>query len=299
MAIYLTEAAQAAAVDQFGLMKVTTATARWFRQSIERLARHCPAEFADQVRPVDVAAWVEAERRGGAARPVTINSYLRGVRTVYSRLERRGLVEGNPARPVPFLKEARLDPKAIAEADYLAMRAAATCARDAAMVDVFWASGCRLGGLLSMKVDPGHLEYWNGPDGRPCFALLVVEKYDRPRWVYVGRDRLQGEGLAAWLAERPAVGGPLWLTSRGKPRACAEQTVQSVLRYMRQAAGIVDRPANAHAFRHAFAIRMLDQGQDIAAVAAWLGHHDPAFTAARYVLRSEAALREKYFGGVP
>lgn len=294
--IALSEAAAAAAVDQFGLLQVTRATARWFRQSVERLARHCPAELADQVRPVDVAAWIEAERQGGAARPVTINSYLRGVRTVYSRLERRGLVEGNPARPVPFLKEARIDPKAIAEADYLAMRAAATCARDRAMIDVLWASGCRLGGLLSMRVDPGRLEYWLADDGRPCFALLVVEKYDRPRWVYVGRDALQGRGLVAWLAERPAVAGPLWLTSRGKPRACAEQTIQSVLRYTRQAAGIEGRPSNAHAFRHAFAIRMLDQGEDIAAVAAWMGHHDPAFTAARYVVRSEAALRAKYFG---
>lgn len=296
MGIYLTEAADVASVDQFGLMQVTRATARWFRQSVERLARHCPAEYADQVTPADVAAWVEAERRSGTARPVTINSRLRGVRTVYSRLLQRGLVESNPARPVPYLKEARLDPKAIAEVDYMAMRAAATCARDRAMVDVLWASGCRLGGLISMKVDPGHMEHWVAPDGRHCFALLVVEKYDRPRWAYVGRDRLQGDGLVAWLAERPTTAGPLWLASRGKPRPVAPQTIQAVLRYMREEAGLEGRPASAHAFRHAFAIRMLDQGEDIAAVSAWLGHYDPAFTASRYVLRGEQTLRKKYFG---
>ena len=140
------------------------------------------------------------------------------------------------------------------------------------------------------------MDSWTGPDGRQCYALLVVEKYDQPRWVYVGRGKLQGDGLGAWLAERPAAADPaLFLTSKGRPRAMAAATVEGIIRRLRIAAGLDGRPTNAHSFRHAFAIRMLDEGHDLAAVSAWLGHHDPAFTAARYVVRSEASLREKYF----
>ena len=293
--ISLSEAAAVAAVDQFGLLQVTEATARWMRQGIARLARHCGAATVDQVKPAHVAAWIEAER-GGAAGHVSINSQLRAVKVVFSRLERRGLVVDNPARPVPFLREPAAMPKAIAAGDYLAMRAAATIARDRAILDVLWASGCRLGGLLSMRVDRGRIEHWRDSAGRDCFALLVVEKYDKPRWVYVGRERLQGDGLAAWLAERPASTDPaLFLTMTGEPRAIAASTVEGVIRRLRIAAGIGDRPAHAHAFRHAFALRMLDQGVDLSAVSAWLGHHSPEFTAARYAVRSESALREKYF----
>ena len=98
------------------------------------------------------------------------------------------------------------------------------------------------------------------------------------------------------MAERPAVPGPLWLASRGTARGMGAPTVEGVIRNCRIAAGVEGRPSSAHSFRHGYAIRMLDQGEDIAAVAAWLGHSDPAFTAARYVVRSEAQLRVKYFG---
>ena len=292
----LSEAATAAEVDRFGLVSVSPATARWFRYGVGRLAAHCRAVLVDQVTPADVAAWVEAERRGGAA-AVTINSYLRSVRTVYARLMRRGLVEGNPAAAVPFLREPAPRPRAISEGDYMAMRAAATCARDRAIVDVLWASGCRLGGLLSMRVD--RLDHWTAATGGPCYALYVVEKGDRPRWVYVGRDRLQGDGLREWLAERPAGDDPaLFVTLTGRPRAMSASTVEGVIRRLRLAAGVEGRPAFAHAFRHAFALRMLDQGEDLAAVSTWLGHSAPAFTAARYAIRPEAELRRKFFEGV-
>ncbi len=55
------------------------------------------------------------------------------------------------------------------------------------------------------------------------------------------------------------------------------------------------RPANAHAFRHAFAIRQLNAGHDLAIVSQWLGHANPEFTARAYAIRHEHELRKKYF----
>lgn len=290
----LTDAAGLAAVDQYGIATVSRATARWFRQSIERLTRHCVAEFVDEVRPLDVARWIEAER-GGAIKAVTINSFLRGCKTVFSRLKRGGMIEHNPAEPVPFLREPRLSVKAISERDYLAMRAMATCVRDAAILDVLWSSGCRIGGLLSMRVDK--LEAWVAADGRNCYALEVIEKFSQPRIAYVGRGRLQGDGLAAWLEARPLAASPsLWLTMSAKPRPMAPSTIEGVIRQLRIAAGVDGRPSHAHSFRHAFALRLLDEGEDLAAVSDLLGHHDPSFTARRYAIRTESQLREKYFG---
>ena len=292
--ILMSDAARVAMFDRFGLVDVSTATARWFAAGMGRLGAHCGAVFVQQVTPAHVSEWVEAEREGRST--VTVNTWLRSVRTVYSRLLRRGLVEGNPAAAVSFLREPAPRPRAIAAADYLAMRGAATCARDVAILDVLWASGCRLGGLISMRVD--RMEAWEEADGRTCYALLVVEKAQDTRWVYVGRDRLQADGLRAWLAERPAADErALFVTLTEPARAMARPTVEGVIRRLRIAAGVEGRPSHAHAFRHAFALRMLDQGSDLAAVSAWLGHHSPAFTAARYAIRPEAELRRKFFEG--
>ena len=159
---------------------------------------------------------------------------------------------------------------------------------------MLWASGCRLGGLSSMRVD--RMEAWDEGE-RHCFAFLVTEKGSRGRWVYVGRDKLQGDGVHEYLLARPeASAQELFLTLVQPWRPVSSVAVEHVLMKLKRKAGIPKkRPANAHAFRHAFAARMLDEGGDLPAVSAWLGHHSPAFTAEVYVVRSERALRNKYF----
>lgn len=293
--VSLRESVALAVVDRVGLPAVTAATARWLRGGVGSLVRFLGDDRPlDQLSPQDVARWVAHESARGLAAP-GINSKLRAVKTLYSRLQSNGVISSNPGAPVRFLPEPPLQPRAVSESDYLAMRSAASNVRDVALLDVLWASGCRLAGLLSMRVD--RMERWQ-QDGRDCFALLVVEKFGRSRWVYVGRDGLQSAGLSAWLVDRPSCGEPwLWLAFAAPFGRMAESTVQSVLRRCRLAAGIpARRPTSAHCFRHAFALRMLDQGEDLAAVSAWLGHHSPEFTAAVYARRSEQALREKYFG---
>lgn len=293
-AVSLRAAVDLALVDRHGLRAVSPATARWFRNAARRLTDHLDEDIpVHLLTPQQVSNWLQSEHARGLA-AVSANSNLRAIKTLYSRLERNGIVSSNPAAPVAPLPEPPPRPKAISEPDYQAMRAAADNARDRAIVDVLWSSGCRLGGLVSMRVD--RLEHWQ-QGGRDCYALLVVEKYSKPRWVYVGRHWLQSHGLRAWLDERPACGHrALFVTLDAPHGQLSPVAVQHVLRKLRTAAGIPPgRPTNAHAFRHAFAIRMLDEGHDLAAVSAWLGHASPEFTAAVYVVRPESLLRQKYF----
>lgn len=293
--VSLCAAVDLACVDRHGLMAVRPATIRWLRGSVRSLVAYLGDDRqVDRLTPREVAAWVQNELSRGLS-AVSVNSNLRGLKTLYSRLETNGVVSVNPAAPVPFEPEPPPRPKAVAEAHYLAMRAAADCARNLALLDMLWASGCRLSGLLSMRL-PG-LELWrSGNEFRA--AVLVTEKFGRPRYVYARSP--QADSLRAWLDERPAVAhDAVFLAvgdrARGKPLTAI--AVQHVLRRLRLDAGLpAGAHANAHAFRHAFAIRMLDAGHDLAAVSAWLGHADPAFTARTYVTRREDELRRKYFG---
>lgn len=296
VSLTVSQAVEPALTDRHGLVAVSPATARWLRASARRLVGFLGGDRqVDQVTPREVSDWVQWEFGRGVS-AVYANSLLRGIKTLYSRLQKNGIVSSNPAAPVRFMAEPRPSPRGVLPDDYVAMTAATNCARDRAILAVLWDSGCRLGGLLSMRVD--RMERWDGPGGWPQFALLVTEKGNRPRVVYVGRSEWEGRALGAWLDERPALGpAGVFLAFDTPLRVMSAVAVQHVLRRLRQAAGIPKgRPTNAHSFRHGFAQRMLDEGEDLAAVSQWLGHHSPEFTAARYAVRPEWALRAKYFG---
>lgn len=291
----LSQAAFLASLNEYGVREVSPATAKWFRLGARRLAAFLGDDApAEGVSRTDVLTWRQYELDKGIS-PVTANSYLRAIKTMYSRLFKRGELPGNPAAGIRFAPEPPPRPKAISEADYLAMRAVAVEPRDRAMVDVLWSSGCRIGGLLSMRVD--NLEHWIADDGRHCFAALVLEKGQKTRWVYVGAEQDTGAGLHEYLLARPKSDIPqLFLTTTAPWGPLSAPAAQHALKRLKTAAGIPrGRPANAHSFRHAFAIRHLNEGADLPAVSAWLGHYSPEFTAQVYVIRNERELRDKYF----
>lgn len=288
----LAVAVELAAVNAAGLQDVADSTLHWWRSAVARLTRYVGDVRLDQLTSRAIYDW----HRGIAAvaSAVTANSYLRAVRSVLSRLVRAGLLADSPARFVSYLPEPARTPKAATLATYERLRSAATIARDVAIVDALWATGCRLAGLLSMTVD--RLEFWRADD-ELRMAAVVVEKFGRSRYVYARSP--QADSIAAWVAERPAVDSPalfLSLGDRHYGRPLGAPAVHAVLRRLRLAAGLpASAPCGAHSFRHAFAIRKLDEGHDLAAVAAWLGHADPSFTARVYANRREDELRRKWF----
>lgn len=279
-----------ATVNAAGIQDVADSTLRWWRSAIGRLARDVGDLRADALTSRMLYDWHRSIAFIASA--VTANSYLRAVRSVLARLVRRGVLADSPARYVPYLPEPATSPKAVSEATYLRMRSVAVVARDLAIIDALWATGCRLGGLLSMQVD--RLEFWrSGNELR--MAATVIEKFGKSRCVYARSP--QADSVLAWLEIRPRVAvESLFLSARGRNTPLTEGGVQHALRRLRLLSGVGrDEHGNAHAFRHAFAIRMLDRGHDLAAVAAWLGHSDPAFTARVYANRREDELRRKYF----
>lgn len=226
--------------------------------------------------------------------PVTVNSYLRAIKTYYGLLTKHGIIGHNPAQHIPFTQEPPRRHRAISKSNYRAMINAADNARDKAIIATLWATGARLSGLISMDASTDKLDHWHSKNGRSCYAMLVTEKFGKSRWVYMkGKP---ARYMDDWLRERPLTICPaLFLTNRA-PHRLTTIGAQHVLRKARITANIPPgQNTNAHAFRHAFAIRMLNKGYDLAVVSQWLGHSSPEFTAKVYAVRSERELRNIYF----
>jgi integrase/recombinase XerC len=236
--------------------------------------------------------WLAVQHESGAAR-ATLARRGAAVRTFTAFAHHRGWLAADPGPRLGTLKTRRALPHVLrqdemavvlgqasrrAEAasgpeaviDAAARAEAAVVLRDAAVLELFYATGIRVSELCGL--DAGHLDH-----GRR--TVRVRGKGDKERTVPVGAPALRA--VTRWLAAgRPALataasGPALFLGIRGgrlDPRA-ARRIVHDHLRE----AGTV-RDTGPHGIRHSAATHLLEGGADLRSVQEILGHSSPATT---------------------
>ena len=228
-----------------------------------------------------VRRWVAQMHAGGrSGRGIAL--ILSGWRGFYAWLGREGLISANPVQDVRAPKQPRPLPKALGvdEAVQLADHADEADnpwldARDAAMVELLYGGGLRVGELIGLDVAPSDAAL---RAGRGWIDLLGAEvqvqgKGDKRRTVPVGRGALQA--LQQWLAVRdqvpaqPQAAQALFIGRRG-----TRLTAQSVWQRLKRRslrAGLAT-PVHPHMLRHSFASHVLQSSGDLRAVQELLGH---------------------------
>jgi integrase/recombinase XerC len=228
-----------------------------------------------------VRRWVAQMHAGGrSGRGIAL--ILSGWRGFYAWLGRQGQVAVNPVQDVRAPRQARPLPKALGvdEAVQLAGHADADDdpwleARDAAMVELLYGSGLRVGELVGLDVAPSDAAL---RAGRGWLDLAAAEaqvqgKGDKRRSVPLGRAALQA--VQGWLAVRaqvevqPAAAQALFIGRRG-----TRLTAQSVWQRLKRRslrAGLAT-PVHPHMLRHSFASHLLQSSGDLRAVQELLGH---------------------------
>jgi integrase/recombinase XerD len=159
--------------------------------------------------------------------------------------------------------------------------------RDAAMLELLYATGMRVSELVGLPADEVNLAGgW----------VRVTGKGRKTRMVPIGQPAR--DAVAAYLAEvRPAWarGEPraLFLTGRGGPMT--RQGFWKLLRGYARAAGVrLPRgEVSPHKLRHSFATHLVERGADLRSVQAMLGHADVATTQI-YTHVSRARMIEQY-----
>jgi integrase/recombinase XerC len=169
-----------------------------------------------------------------------------------------------PAAPAPALPASAAAPAAEAAAE------AAVALRDAAVLELLYATGIRVSELCALTADTFDHERR---------TVRVRGKGDKERTVPVGVPALRA--VTAWLSKgRPALaaassGPALFLGVRGgrlDPRT-ARRIVHQRLRE-----GGATRDTGPHGLRHTAATHLLEGGADLRSVQEILGHSSPATT---------------------
>ena len=215
---------------------------------------------------------VKGNSRSSAARK------LAAVRSFFRFLHSEGAIERNPARLVRTPKTGRRTPRFLSEGEVETVLALPDTSRDlglrdAAMLELLYATGVRIAELVGLNVEDCALEHR---------LLKVRGKGGKERLVPFGRtarQALEGYGpVRRRLLLRNLTGAPpgaLFLNVRGG-RITARSVQRLLQRYVRRAALALD--VHPHVFRHSFATHLLNRGADLRTIQELLGHESLSTT---------------------
>ncbi|RME23358.1 MAG: site-specific tyrosine recombinase XerD [Deltaproteobacteria bacterium] len=190
------------------------------------------------------------------------------MRRLFRYLLDEGIIEQDPAARIDAPTTRRPLPTVLSEAQVEAILAAPDRStplglRDAAMIELLYATGLRVSELVGLPRRAVH-DGW----------LVVQGKGGKERLVPYG-DRA-ALALRAWLDSREDRENP-WVFVTGRGRPMTRQNFWARLRRYAVQAGVRAR-VTPHVLRHAFATHLLTHGADLRAVQAMLGHADISTT---------------------
>ncbi len=229
-----------------------------------------------QVQHSHIRRWV-AQMHGAGRSGRGIALILSGWRGFYIWLGRQGLVASNPVQDVRAPKAGKPLPKALSvdQAVQLASFEGENAdpwleARDAAMVELLYGGGLRVGELtgLDVRASAGARGWIDLQAGE----AHVLGKGSKRRTVPVGGKAL--EALQRWLSVRDATGSHAAQAALFMGRNGTRLTSQSIwqrLRLRSLQAGLA-APVHPHMLRHSFASHLLQSSSDLRGVQELLGH---------------------------
>lgn len=244
-------------------------------QKLSAFAAAVPVQLM-RVHSAHVRRWIaQMHASGRSGRGIAL--ILSGWRGFFAWLGREGMVSGNPVQDVRAPRIGKPLPKALSVDDAVQLATfhdgqgdAWLEARDAAMVELLYSSGLRVGELTGLDVAAsasarGWIDLQAG-------EAHVLGKGSKRRSVPVGRAARAA--LKRWLEVRAQAGMPVQQVALFVGRNGTRLTAQSIWQRLRRRssqAGLAT-PVHPHMLRHSFASHVLQSSSDLRAVQELLGH---------------------------
>jgi integrase/recombinase XerD len=243
-----------------------------YRQDLERLrAAVEPARTITQTRHEDLLGIVQRMRVQGRS-PRSVARWIAAVRGYFAFLVSQHEIDEDPTAHVDAPRVWRTLPKVLSADEVTALLAApargggARGLRDAAILEVLYATGLRVSELVGLHLgdlhlDAGYLRCWGKGSKERVVPLGGEADAAVQRYLAEGRPELLG-------SRRTDV---LFVNERGV--ALTRQGLWKMIKRYGSLAGS-ERGLSPHVVRHSFATHLLENGADLRAVQLLLGHAD-------------------------
>lgn len=192
-------------------------------------------------------------------KPSTIGARIRFIRSVFRWAHEEGLISINPASRLREPKQGSRIPKTLTEEQIEEMRLACRTDRERALIEFFYATGCRIGEVAALNRTDIDFE---------TRTVIVRGKGDKEREVYFTVKC--AIVLRRYLRGRKDDDPALFVTERA-PRRLSIAQMRGVIKDIAKRAE-VDVNVYPHRLRHSFATHLLNNDAPLDAIQELLGH---------------------------
>lgn len=217
------------------------------------------------ITPTCISDWITELRKKGFG-AFAINGRLNSVRCFLRWLGRKGVVKRQVAASIENLRTPRILPRSLEESETNAVIEAAACPRARAVVEILYATGCRISELEALDVEDLDLSRQRvliRESKREIRFLPLTRPATKAIHAYLGKRRL--------LLERKRMRGTraLFVNRFGRRLRCG--TMRGDIRTLARLAGIRKR-VSPKVFRDSLGAHLLDHGADLRFVQMLFGH---------------------------
>lgn len=206
----------------------------------------------------------------------TIKRKIASIKAFYSYLEEEELVEQNPFRKIKVkFKETIILPRIIPREEieqllnyiYVSLSSLSGIQykhtlRDAAVIEVFFATGARVYEISNIRAENINLN---------SGLIRIMGKGGKERYIQISNTAVLDILRKYYAENEPEIkkSGYFFINNRGK--RYTEQSIRLMLKKYTLKAGI-QRKITPHMFRHSFATYLIEEGVDVSCVQQILGH---------------------------
>lgn len=193
-------------------------------------------------------------------KPSSVNHRIRFIRSLFSWAYNEGYIQRNVASRLRELKEAERIPKALSEENLEMLREGCQTPREHALVEMFFASGCRLDELRNLNkrdIDwerRSFVVFGKGSKERECYFTVKTAIW-----------------LRKYLNTRKDAHPALFITERKPYRRISKERIREIIKEIAKRAGIEER-VSPHKLRHTYATHLLNNGAPLEVVQEFMGH---------------------------
>ena len=213
-------------------------------------------------------------------KPASIGHRVRFIQSFFRWAIDEGHISKNPASKLREPKMGKRIPKFLTEEDIETLREACATAREHAIIEFLYTTGCRIGEITELNKS---LINWQNN------SVIVHGKGDKDREVYFNtKCRIW---LKKYIESRRDNDPALFVTDRAPHRMGVAQ-MRYIVKKVADRAGI-DANVYPHRLRHSFATHLLNNGAPMEAIQQLMGHQK-AETTQLYAQLSGERRRELY-----
>lgn len=211
----------------------------------------------------------------------TIGRKLSVIKSFFGWLTSEEWIQRDPSTKLKTPKTEKRNPKALSIEQLEMLREACKTERQRALIEVLYATGCRLSEVSQLNIDDINQQ---------TMSCTVIGKGNKEREVYFSFKAMYH--LNKYLKSRSDENEALIVRQRKPYTRLSKRMIQSEVDKIAKRAGL-DKKVSPHTMRHTFATLTLNNGAELSAVQELLGHSSSE-TTLRYARITEERKREQH-----